>query len=248
MSEVLKVHFAPAVSREQQSVIYACLSRKPDESQRILHNHRSQVKAFYRVESAVRPLFVKYRFFRTWHRRLGRTLQRTKEERELANYLTLVERNIPCPEPIGSGRLYDGPLIKESLLILEFLSDALPLSALLRQPEAPTGALLDGLIALLHTLRVQGGIHEDLQWNNVMGRLTPAGPQLFLIDPLHLRWTREAEQESFRKTVVWFLHFLLAEHAPATVVEGFLQRVGRLGIGGPGAREALLEEARRART
>ena len=245
MAERVKLRFAPTVPVEHQSVLRRVLSQKPDESQRILHNHRSQLKAYYRVETPIRPLFIKFRPFNAWHRRLGRMLQRTKEERELRNYLMLAERGLPCPEPIGSGRLFGGPLIKGSMLILEYLSDALPLRSVLSQGGAPPDPVLEGLVTLLCTLREQGGVHEDLQWNNIMVRSTPHGPRLYLIDALHLRWAHESEEAPFRKTLVWFLYFLLQDNAPQGIVDGFIERVHRLGIDGPAARQALLDEARR---
>ena len=243
MAQTVKLRFAPTVPADDQSVLRRILSRKPDESQRILRNHRPRVKAFYRVDTPVRPLFIKLRSYNAWHRRLGRTLQRTKEERELRNFLTLVERGIPCPAPIGTGRLFEGGLIKGSMLILEHLSDALPLRAVLSDGVTPPGPLLDALVEVLCTLREAGGIHEDLQWNNIMVRPTPRGPRLFVVDALHLRWVPRGNDTLFRKTLVWFLHFLLLESAPPPVVDGFIERVHLLGIDGPAAHRALLDEA-----
>lgn len=134
----------------------------------------------------------------------------------------LAERGLPCPEPIGSGPLFGGPLIKGSMLILEYLSDALPPRSVLSQGGAPPGPVLDGLVTLLCTLREQGGVHEDLQWNNIMVRSTPHGLQLYLIDALHLRWAHGSGEAPFRKTLVWFLYFLLQDNAPQVIVDGFI--------------------------
>ncbi len=247
MTRRWRLRFAPQVNGEERDAVRRALSTGLPESQRILPD-RSRVKSFYCLETPFRPLFVKARIFPTWTRRLGRSFRRTKEEQEFDNYLALKKHGIPCPEPVAAARLYEGVLIKGSLLLVEHLPNARPLSHFLSDPQIPSGPILDGLAAFLARLRDEGLIHEDLQWDNLLAQDTPSGQEFFLVDALHIRWEMEDARESFARTLAWFAHFLLSGDAQAMVVEGFLERVCGRGLDGGLGKQGLLEAARRLGT
>jgi tRNA A-37 threonylcarbamoyl transferase component Bud32 len=244
MTQRWRLRFASQVPEDERRVIHEALSAGLAKCQRLLPD-QSRVKSFYLLETRFRPLFAKARVFPNWTRRLGRSFRRTKEEQEFQNYLTLEQRGVPCPEPVGSARLYEGVLIKGSLLLLQFLPSARPLRELLRDPQAPTAPVLEGLAAFLGLLRERGVIHEDLQWDNLLVQDAPTGPKFYLVDALHIRWDDRDARESFPRTLAWFLHFLISGQAPQEAVEGFLDRVCRRGLDGGLGEKGLLEAARR---
>jgi tRNA A-37 threonylcarbamoyl transferase component Bud32 len=240
------IRFAPGVGEKEREEIRRAISVELTGDRRILHQ-QSRVKSFYRLETSFRPVFVKARFFPTLWRRLGRSFRRTKEEREFENYLALRDRRISCPEPIASARMTRGITVHSSLLLMEFLPEAMTLRRLLKE-VGPGGreALLDRVAAFLSAVREKGVIHEDLQWNNLLVHSTPAGHDLVMVDALHVR-CGERSPQPFARTIAWFVHFLLTEGAGSGIVDGFLDRIERRGLDQPMGRARLIAEAQRMR-
>lgn len=239
---MLWIRFAPYVQDNERAVIRKILAAGLSESQRILHE-QSRVKIFYRLETPFRPLFVKSRLFSSWNRRLGRTLRKTKADREYQNLLSLRELGIPCPEPICCARAYRGPLIERSFLILEYLSDAVPLKHFFSNKGNAPGALMGELIDFFLSLRAKGIIHKDLQWNNILVTSEKCGHSFHLLDALHVSLTPESAQDAFLTTIAWFVHFLITGGAPQEVIDSFLDRAHCGGLEGGRGREWLLERA-----
>lgn len=244
MFDTVRLRFATFIPEGERALIREALLHGPSESQRFLCD-QSGAKTFYRVEIPTRSLFVKGRVFSAWSRRLGRTFWKTKEEEEFRNYMNLRTRGIPCPDPLGTAREYDGLFIRRSFLFLEYVPNAFPLRLLLIKGGPSTGQVLDNLVAFLKLLQEKGVIHEDLQWNNLLVSPTPSGPKFFLVDALHIHWVQAPQDKTFRRTLAWFVHFLISGKAPQEVIEGFLHRMDRLGLKGPKEHRCLLEEARR---
>lgn len=244
---MLRLKFSSYVKEHERAEIREALLEGLSESQRILHAH-SRVKAFYRVETPSRPLFVKARCFTSWARRLGRTVRETKEAREFRNYLSLKNSDISCPEPICIGHQYRRLLLERSFLVLEFIAEALPLRQLLIRSENAKSPLMEELIAFFVLLRDKGVIHEDLQWDNILVSTGPSGLNLYLLDALHVRLYTGARRGDFPATIAWFVHFLNTGGAPQEVIDGFLERARRSGLEDGRGREWLLKKANSFKT
>jgi hypothetical protein len=226
---MLRLDFAPRIRKDEKETIRQILSQGLTDSQKILHD-QSRVKSFYRVETPYRPIFVKARFFPSLIRRFGRTLRKTKEEREFRNYLSLKDQSVPCPEPICFGRGYRGPFVEKSLLVLEYLPDALPLRHFMSQPGRSVESLLDELVGFLGLLRDKGVIHDDLQWDNILATPEQTGHHFYLVDALHIRWSPVSERDTFPNTIAWFMHYMTKEGVPEEIREALLARLDRAGL------------------
>jgi hypothetical protein len=239
---MMRFRFASFVPVEEKALICQVLSQGLSESQWILHN-KSPGKAFYCLETPIRPIFVKAHIFSYWTQRIGKIFWRTKEEKEFRNYLALREQGILCPEPLGTAREYKGLFIRRSFLLLEYLPNTCPFRLLLIRGAPYLDQLLDKLFDFLSLLQEKGVIHEDLQWNNLLVSSTPSDPKFYLIDALHVRWVRVPQGRTFWRTLAWFVHFLILEEAPQEVIEGFMNRMYRLGLENPRDRLWVLEKA-----
>jgi tRNA A-37 threonylcarbamoyl transferase component Bud32 len=226
--------------------IREALVRLPSPQSQILHHHH-RAKTFYRIEVAGRSLFLKARIFTSLPRRLGRTLRTTKEEREFSNYLLLRKAGIPCPAPVGAARLYSGPLIKASFLITEFLEEATPLRSLLVGGKAPLDTLLDAVVDLFNLMQEKEIVHNDLQWDNILVQTGTEGPRLSVVDALHVRRATHGETASHHRAHAWFLHFLFHQGASQKTIDGFLDRLPRLGLEGERGRRWILRQAHQLR-
>jgi tRNA A-37 threonylcarbamoyl transferase component Bud32 len=196
---------------------------------------QSRIKAFYRVETPSRPLFIKARRFPSWTRRLGRTIRETKEEIEFRNFLRLRELGVPCPEPLAAARTRRFGLTVESLLVMEHLARAKTLRVWLAQPCGPErDALLDALTGFLGTLAGKGVVHDDLQWNNVMASCAGSGGwSLYLVDALHVRLSPPRVPQAFSRSLSWFLGFMRGEGAGEDLIQGLWGRLAEAGLTGP---------------
>ncbi len=251
MTQRLRVTFAPAVQRQEQEEIQKAISSGLRHAERILLE-QSHVKAFYRLDLPTRALFVKARSFSGLPRRLGRTFRRTKEEEEFRNYASIRQAGISCPEPVSVARVYDGLLISQSLLLTEYLAGAIPLRTLLMRDSSCPEWLAEGMAALFQSLMDKGLIHEDLQWENILVRAQSQGCDLYLVDPLHIRWIRHEKpvrNRAFRQSLSWFFSFLISGGVPGRVVEGLLDRLGPMvGVMDEEQKERFLERAQRLRS
>lgn len=251
MGQRFRVTFAPAIQRQEREEIQRAISSGLPHAERILPE-QSRVKAFYRLDLPTRVLFVKSRSFSGLLRRLGRTFRRTKEEDEFWNYASIRRAGISCPEPVSVARVYNGPLISQSLLLTEYLGGAIPLRTLLmRDPSCPEW-LAERVAAFLQSLLDKGLIHDDLQWDNILVRSQYQGCNLYLVDPLHIRWIRGEEssaQKAFRQSLMWFFSFLISGGVPGPVLEVFLERLGPMaGVKDRRQKERFLERAQGLRT
>jgi len=247
MDRRLRLRFAPDVGAEDAAAVREALTGGLGESQRLPDYGRS-VKTFYRVPlPGGRALFVKRRRHSGCLRRLGRTLRRTKAEREFDNLLALRSRGVPCPDPVAVGRRYAKLLVAESLLAEAYLPESLPLSRALAGAagDADRDALLDGLFDFLSLLRSRGVVHGDLHWDNLLVCGGDQGREFRLIDALHVRLVTPPAADAFADSVRWFLVMLVHRHAPQTIIDAFLDRVPRLGLAALGDRRRLLDEASR---
>lgn len=223
MSDNMKVIFADDVPLEERTFIQNSLHVAIRDDREILKGHHS-AKRFYVMGSAGRQVFVKTRRFSSLLRRIGRTVRKTKEEAEFLNYLKLRENGIPCPAPIASARLYGGPFVHTSMLLTEYLPEAVTLKEFLMGGTVPRDSALEELFAFLYDLKCKGLIHEDLQWNNILVDKNPGGFRFLVIDALHIEFVREMGDERFRSTLMWFSEFLKRENAPQHLYDGFLEK------------------------
>jgi len=246
MNRGLRLRFAPDVGAEDAATVREALAAGLSTSQRLPDYGRS-VKAFYRVAlPGGRALFVKRHRHSGGLRRLGRTLRRTKAEREFDTLLALRSRGVPCPDPVAAGRRYAGLLVAESLLAEAYLADAVPLScALAAAGDADRDALLDGLFEFLSLLRSHGVVHGDLHWDNLLVCGGEVAREFRLIDALHVRLVDPPAGDAFADSVRWFLVMLMHRRAPQAIIDGFLDRVPQLGLTVLGDRRRMLDEASR---
>ncbi len=251
MRRRFRVTFAPSIQSQEREDIHRAMSCGLPHAERILPG-QSRVKAFYRLDLPTRALFVKARSFSGLPRRLGRMFRRTKEEVEFWNYVSIRQAGISCPEPVGVARVYDGPLISQSLLLTEYLAGAIPLKGLLIQDASCLEWLTDRVAALFRSLLDKGLIHEDLQWENILVSSHSSGRGLYLVDPLHIRWVRHERptgHRAFRQSLTWFFSFLISGGAPGSVVERFLDRLGPMvGVEDQEERRRFLERAQKLRS
>jgi hypothetical protein len=246
MSEPYRINFAADLDQMQRDAVAAALAGGLHEADRF-GGYQRGVKTFYRIPSAAGPLFVKARRFDGLLKRLGRTLRPTKARREFDNLLALAERGVPCPQALAVARRFSGPLIRESVLVQRFLPDAVPLSRALLADEAPRDLLLDRLLEFLRLLRDRGVVHRDLHWDNVLVVPASGGPELMLIDSLHVRFEEPpAAAKTFAVSVVWLLAFMIHQSAPREIIDGVLDRVPQLDIAALADRDALRRRARDA--
>lgn len=247
MRQRFRVTFAPAIQRQEREEIHRAISFGLPHAERILCE-QSHVKAFYRLDLPTRALFVKARSFPGLFRRLGRTFRRTKEEEEFRNYVSIRQAGISCPEPVSVARVYSGHLISQSLLLTEYLADAVPLRSMLTRDSSCPEWLGERIAIFFRSLLEKGLIHEDLQWENILVSSQSPGCVLYLVDPLHIRWVRHDKpiaQRAFCQSLIWFFSFLISGGAPGRVVEGFLDRLGPMvGVENETQRSRFLERAR----
>lgn len=243
MSARLQLQFAPGISAEERAAVADALEAGLGDAQRFA-GYRRRVKDVYRVETPAGPLLVKRRRHTGWLQRLGRTVRPTKADREFRNLLALSARGVRCPDAVAVGRL-GRLLVRESLIVEAFVADAVPLSAALAEATVPRDALLDALFDLFRLLDAKGVVHRDLHWDNVLVRSSPEGPELWLIDALHVRFVSPPAGETLAGSVEWFLVFLLHAGAAAEIVSGFLDRLPGLGLESLSDGRAVLARAER---
>jgi SAM-dependent methyltransferase len=130
------------------------------------------------------------------------------------------------------------------MLIESFLDGAAPLRQLLVEGPDERAAILDELADFLLLLRDTGVVHADLQWNNILVHLAPAGRQFHLVDVLHVRLRPRPDRAAFAKSLAWFVAFMMADGAAREVVEEFLDRLPRLGLDRQADRREMAERAR----
>lgn len=236
-----RLALAPEAEEAQREGVGLALSRGLKEENRILFHH-SNVKRFYRVETPGLCLFVKVRDFHSIWRRMGRAVRRTKEERELENFVRLRSLGVPCPRPLSSARLMKGILPAASALVTEFIQCSRSLKEGLLHGKNPM--VLDRLMELLVRLRQAKVVHRDLQWENLLLVGTEEDPTVYLVDPLHMRFMRGEADRGFALSIAWFLRFMIQEHAPEGLVRDFLETARWHGLCAPLEPGDLLEKAR----
>ncbi len=221
-----KIGLAPGVSGVERKLVQGALEEGTVEENRILESH-SRVKKFFKVQAGSSSLFIKLREYPSWPRRLARWFTKTKEEKELQNYLLLRRAQVPCPRPMGSGR--KGRIFPvASALVTIFLENTRPLREVwLREFREEH---LSALIALLERLVSARATVEDLQWNNLLLEERRGEAVLYLVDPLHLRIWEGKGDPSFERSIGWFLDFMTKEGAEAELVRYVMERLDRAGF------------------
>ena len=226
LAPLWKIRLAPDVSSVERRLVQGALEKGTVEENRILESH-SRVKKFFKVEAGSSSLFIKLREYPSWPRRLARWFTKTKEERELQNYLLLRRAQVPCPRPICSGR--KGWIFPAaSALVTVFLENTRPLREVwLREFREEH---LSALIALLERLARARAIVQDLQWNNLLLEERGGEAVLYLIDPLHVRIWEGRGDPSLERSIEWFLAFMRKEGAEGELVRYVRERLDGAGF------------------
>jgi len=243
MGKRFRLRWAPDVSDDMRRAAREALSGEAGQFLP-LAGYARQVKQVGRVDTAAGPLLVKRRRYAGLLRRLGRTVRRTKADREFGNLVALARLGVPCPRPVAVGRRFGGLLVKESLLAEEYLADASPVGTLLDDPDAEArGRLLDALVEFLGVLHRRGVVHRDLHGDNLLAQPSPTGFAVYVVDALHVRFVRPPADRAFARSVQWFLAFLVCRRGTDNVIAEFLDRVPRLGLRELADRGKLLARA-----
>ena len=240
-----RIRFAAEVPPMRRQSLGLLLSGEPAEADRF-DGYRRSVKEFYRIESPEGPLFVKVRRFPTWLKQVRNAVRKTKDEREFEHLVALRRAGVPCPAPLAVARLGGVLRVRETRLVMEFVTDATPLRRVLFEGEAAErAATMDRLIEFLRLLEAKGVVHGDLHWNNLLVRPVPEGPEFLLVDALHVRMVGPPAGDEFAPTIEWLLAYMLHQDAPREIVEALLDRLGGLDLPAVSDGQALLDRARR---
>ena len=112
---------------------------------------------------------------------------RSRRAWQVAN--ALLNRNIPTPRPLAILEQKTGPLVRQSILVTEFLDHARDLEAWLKHEQAQSTtrasfrrrrALLSDLVRRLRQLHERGFVHRDCKASNILVAEDDAG-QLTLL-------------------------------------------------------------------